>query len=252
MGTTMTDAAISAVLKQLHLGKENPGAYLGDPGAGRQGWSDSRGRAIASINPATGQAIAAVRGCSAKDYARLVEVSADTFRRWRLFPAPKRGEVIRRIADVLREHKDPLGSLVALETGKIKQEGDGEVQEMIDIADFAVGQSRMLYALSMHSERPDHRMYEQAGCRKRNDYEVRSICCFAKQSLEEHRKNQPGQNDNYGKLPAVLDGLRNDVNGDNHRYRQQYRRVQHAFRDRVLTARRVYCRAEQQCRDAQD
>ena len=161
MGTTMTDAAISAVLKQLHLGKENPGAYLGDPGAGRQGWSDSRGRAIASINPATGQAIAAVRGCSAKDYARLVEVSADTFRRWRLFPAPKRGEVIRRIADVLREHKDPLGSLVALETGKIKQEGDGEVQEMIDIADFAVGLSRMLYGLTMPSERPEHRMSEQ-------------------------------------------------------------------------------------------
>jgi aldehyde dehydrogenase (NAD+) len=157
----MTDAAISAVLKQLHLGKENPGAYLGDPGAGRQGWSDSRGRAIASINPATGQVIAAVRGCSAKDYARLVDVSADTFRRWRLFPAPKRGEVIRRIADVLREHKDPLGSLVALETGKIKQEGDGEVQEMIDIADFAVGLSRMLYGRTMPSERPEHRMSEQ-------------------------------------------------------------------------------------------
>jgi aldehyde dehydrogenase (NAD+) len=149
------------VLKRLNLGKENPGAYLGDPGAGDNGWSTSRGRAIASINPATGQTIASVRGCTAKDYARLVDASADTFRRWRLFPAPKRGEVIRRIADVLREHKDALGSLVALETGKIKQEGDGEVQEMIDIADFAVGQSRMLYGHTMPSERPEHRMYEQ-------------------------------------------------------------------------------------------
>jgi len=122
MATTMTETSISAVLKRLNLGKENPGAYLGDPEAGNNGWSNSRGRAIASINPATGKAIASVRGCTAKDYARLVDASADTFRRWRLFPAPKRGEVIRRIADVLREHKDALGSLVALETGKIKQE----------------------------------------------------------------------------------------------------------------------------------
>jgi aldehyde dehydrogenase (NAD+) len=157
----MTETSISVVLKRLNLGKENPGAYLGDPEAGNNGWSTSRGRAIASINPATGQTIASVRGCTAKDYARLVDASADTFRRWRLFPAPRRGEVIRRIADVLREHKDALGSLVALETGKIKQEGDGEVQEMIDIADFAVGQSRMLYGRTMPSERPEHRMYEQ-------------------------------------------------------------------------------------------
>ena len=157
----MNDKAIGSLLKRLNLGTENPGAYLGDPEAGGKGWSVSRGRAIASINPATGQAIASVYGCTAKDYARLVAASTATFGRWRVYPAPKRGEVIRRIANVLREHKDALGSLVALETGKIKQEGDGEVQEMIDIADFAVGQSRMLYGRTMPSERPEHRMIEQ-------------------------------------------------------------------------------------------
>jgi aldehyde dehydrogenase (NAD+) len=157
----MPETSISTVLKRLNLGKENPGAYLGDPKAGEKGWSDSHGRAIFSINPATGQAIASVHGATARDYAQLVEASADTFKRWRLFPAPKRGEIIRRIADVLREHKDALGSLVAMETGKIKQEGDGEVQEMIDIADFAVGLSRMLYGRTMPSERPEHRISEQ-------------------------------------------------------------------------------------------
>jgi L-aminoadipate-semialdehyde dehydrogenase len=157
----MNEKAISKLLKRLNLDAENPGAYLGDPEAGNKGWSASRGRAIASINPATGQAIASVYGCTAKDYALLVAASTETFRRWRLYPAPKRGEVIRRIADMLREHKDALGSLVALETGKIKQEGDGEVQEMIDIADFAIGQSRMLYGRTMPSERPEHRLIEQ-------------------------------------------------------------------------------------------
>jgi aldehyde dehydrogenase (NAD+) len=161
MVNTMTEKAISAVLKRLNLGTDNPGAYLGDPGAGDHGWSKSRGRLIASINPSTGKAIAAVRGCTARDYARLVDASTETFSRWRSYPAPARGEVIRRIADALRDNKDALGSLVALETGKIKQEGDGEVQEMIDIADFAVGQSRMLYGRTMPSERPDHRMMEQ-------------------------------------------------------------------------------------------
>ena len=157
----MPETTIGQVLNRLNIGTENPGAYLGDPRAGDKGWSAARGRAIASINPATGQAIATVRGCTAKDYARLVDASAGTFARWRLYPAPKRGEIIRCIAEVLRKHKDALGSLVALETGKIKQEGDGEVQEMIDIADFAVGLSRMLYGRTMPSERPEHRMIEQ-------------------------------------------------------------------------------------------
>jgi aldehyde dehydrogenase (NAD+) len=157
----MPDTPVSTVLSRLSLDIENPGAYLGNPDAGNNGWSVSRGSAIASINPATGQAIASIRGCSSKDYDRLVRASAETFGRWRIYPAPKRGEVIRRIADLLRQHKDSLGSLVALETGKIKQEGDGEVQEMIDIADFAVGQSRMLYGRTIPSERPEHRMAEQ-------------------------------------------------------------------------------------------
>jgi L-aminoadipate-semialdehyde dehydrogenase len=161
MVNTTPEKAISRVLSSLNLGTRNPGAYLGDPEIGDKGWSTARGRVFTSINPATGQAIASVHGCTAKDYARLVEASTATFRRWRLYPAPKRGEVIRQIADILREHKDALGSLVALETGKIKQEGDGEVQEMIDIADFAVGQSRMLYGRTMPSERPEHRMLEQ-------------------------------------------------------------------------------------------
>ena len=157
----MDKKAIGKLLKQLDLDSVNPGAYLGDPESGSKGWSTSRGRAIPSINPATGQTIASVYACTAKDYSRLVAASTETFMRWRLYPAPKRGEVIRRIADMLREHKDALGSLVALETGKIKQEGDGEVQEMIDIADFAIGQSRMLYGRTMPSERSQHRLVEQ-------------------------------------------------------------------------------------------
>ena len=87
--------------------------------------------------------------------------SLESFKEWRKFPAPERGQFIREVGNALRDNKDALGSLVSMEMGKIKQEGDGEVQEMIDIADFAVGQSRMLYGKTMHSERPDHRMYEQ-------------------------------------------------------------------------------------------
>jgi aldehyde dehydrogenase (NAD+) len=157
----MAENRVEAVLRALGLERENPGAWLGNPAAGRAGWSHSRGRSIASINPASGEVIASVSGCTGSDYAGLVEASRETFSRWQLFPAPRRGEVIRRIGDLLREHKDALGSLVALESGKIKQEGDGEVQEMIDIADFAVGQSRMLYGRTMPSERPAHRLYEQ-------------------------------------------------------------------------------------------
>jgi aldehyde dehydrogenase (NAD+) len=157
----MPEINVENVLQSLGLAQENAGAYLGDHDTGNKGWSASGGKLITSINPATGNAIASVRGCSAAEYEQIMDVSSATFARWRLFPAPRRGEVIRRIADMLREHKDALGSLVALETGKIKQEGDGEVQEMIDIADFAVGQSRMLYGKTMPSERPSHRMMEQ-------------------------------------------------------------------------------------------
>jgi L-aminoadipate-semialdehyde dehydrogenase len=122
---------------------------------------DGGGSAIASLNPAEGSELARVRLASVEDYDRAVAESIDVFQRWRMFPAPKRGEIVREIGDELRRHKDDLGTLVTLEMGKILAEGKGEVQEMIDIADFAVGLSRQLYGLTIASERAEHRMYEQ-------------------------------------------------------------------------------------------
>ena len=119
------------------------------------------GPMIDSINPATGERLAQVRGATAADYEHVMRAAVAAAAAWRQVPAPKRGEAVRLMGEELRKYKDDLGSLVSMENGKIKAEGDGEVQEMIDIADFAVGQSRMLYGLSMHSERPQHRMYEQ-------------------------------------------------------------------------------------------
>jgi len=116
---------------------------------------------LESRNPATGEPLARVYGCSQEDYDGLVAGSREVQDSWRMVPAPKRGEVIRLIGQALREKKDALGTLISLEVGKIKTEGDGEVQEMIDMADFAVGLSRMLYGQTMHSERARHRMYEQ-------------------------------------------------------------------------------------------
>ena len=145
------------ILDTLGINAINPGACWG-PDA----WSSTEGRTpIVSDNPATGAALATVAGANGDDLEQVVDAATESFRRWRETPAPKRGALVRDIADELRRYKDPLGSLVTLETGKLKQEGDGEVQEAIDIADFAVGQSRMLYGLSMQSERPWHRMYEQ-------------------------------------------------------------------------------------------
>lgn len=118
-------------------------------------------RLLQSINPASGEPIACARAASRADYERLVTHACTAWQAWREVPAPTRGAVVRLIADALRRHKDALGTLISLETGKIKAEGDGEVQEMIDIADFAVGLSRMLYGKTMHSERPHHRLYEQ-------------------------------------------------------------------------------------------
>ena len=118
-------------------------------------------RSFPSVDPARGEPIARVGSVSRADYDRLMASVFERSQSWRTVPAPQRGEVVRLIAAALRRHKDALGSLISLETGKIKAEGDGEVQEMIDIADFAVGQSRMLYGKTMHSERPHHRMYEQ-------------------------------------------------------------------------------------------
>lgn len=130
--------------------------------SGSHGWSsDTAGPVIESINPATGKRLAQVRGATAADYEHVLSAAVAAAAAWRLVPAPKRGEAVRLVGEELRAHKDALGSLVSLENGKIKAEGDGEVQEMIDIADFAVGQSRMLYGNTMHSERPQHRMYEQ-------------------------------------------------------------------------------------------
>ena len=145
------------ILAGLGLSRVNAGTWSGDGG-----WlDDPSAPLIDSINPATGEVIASVRATTAAQYERVMASAAAAFREWRTVPAPRRGEAIRRIGEALRAKKDLLGSLVTLEMGKIKAEGDGEVQEMIDIADFAVGQSRMLYGLTMHSERPEHRMYEQ-------------------------------------------------------------------------------------------
>ena len=144
-------------LKSLGIKDCNPGAYFGD---GQ--WSKTTDAGIReAINPSTGELIASVYSASADDYEKVVNRSREVFKKWRQVPAPQRGEAIRLCTEALRTHKDALGSLVSLEMGKIKAEGDGEVQEMIDIGDFAVGQSRMLYGNTMHSERPKHRMYEQ-------------------------------------------------------------------------------------------
>jgi aldehyde dehydrogenase (NAD+) len=119
------------------------------------------GEEIASYNPATGKELGRVRLADEEDYDDVLWDAVRTFERWRLEPAPKRGEIVREIGEELRAAKDELGALVTLEMGKILAEGKGEVQEMIDIATFAAGLSRQLYGLSMHSERPGHRMYEQ-------------------------------------------------------------------------------------------
>ncbi|MGD8976218.1 MAG: aldehyde dehydrogenase family protein [Gammaproteobacteria bacterium] len=144
------------ILEQLGLQDENPGAWSGATALPCDG-----GEIIESINPATGELIGRVRAATRQDYDIIVQRAREAFQTWRLIPAPRRGEAVRLVGEALRRHKDALGSLVTLEMGKIKAEGDGEVQEMIDIADFAVGQSRMLYGNTMHSERPGHRMYEQ-------------------------------------------------------------------------------------------
>jgi aldehyde dehydrogenase (NAD+) len=144
-------------LTTLGIEQHNPGAYFGDGE-----WSSTTDAGmIDCMNPATGEVIARVYSASDSDYERVMEKARRVFSDWRSIPAPVRGDAVRLCTEALRRNKDALGSLVALENGKIKAEGDGEVQEMIDIGDFAVGQSRMLYGYTMHSERPRHRMYEQ-------------------------------------------------------------------------------------------
>jgi len=143
-----------SVLETLELEPRNPGVCLGPR------WLAPTD-AFCSINPANEQTLGEVGRCTRDQYDQVLANAVCAFSRWRMVPAPRRGELVRRIVERLREHKSALGTLIALETGKIKEEGDGEVQEMIDIGDFAVGQSRMLYGRTMHSERPQHRMYEQ-------------------------------------------------------------------------------------------
>ncbi len=147
----------ASILSALGLAETESGTYLGNGE-----WSKTAAAGVIEvINPSTHQVIGRVNATSQADYEAIVVRAQEAFKHWRTIPAPKRGEAVRLCGEALRKHKDALGSLVALEMGKIKPEGDGEVQEMIDIADFALGQSRMLYGLSMHSERPGHRMYEQ-------------------------------------------------------------------------------------------
>ena len=144
-------------LDELGVNKTNLGSCFG-----HNDWIDNKDSGlIESFNPATGELIGSVYSASEADYEKVVTEAQKVFKEWRKTPAPKRGEAVRVIGDALRKHKDALGSLVAAEMGKIKSEGDGEVQEMIDMADLAVGMSRQLYGKTMHSERPGHRMYEQ-------------------------------------------------------------------------------------------
>ncbi len=124
-------------------------------------FSTPRGPELVSENPATGERLASVMQGDDADYEAMMAAATKAFEAWRMMPAPQRGEIVRQLGEAFRKHKEPLGALISLEMGKIYTEGLGEVQEMIDICDFAVGLSRQLYGLSMHSERPGHRMYEQ-------------------------------------------------------------------------------------------
>lgn len=151
----MKKFGIQEALAELGLDKKNFGTSTGSA------WMKSSTETIDSISPVDGKRIGAVYATSEKTYSEVVATADMAFREWRKWPAPKRGEVVRQIGEALRKKKESLGKLVSYEMGKSYQEGLGEVQEMIDICDFAVGLSRQLHGLTMHSERPNHRMYEQ-------------------------------------------------------------------------------------------
>jgi aldehyde dehydrogenase (NAD+) len=142
-------------LQQLQIQKENEGSSTGAQ------WIKSKGEMILSYSPVDNQLIGAVTTTDKAAYDQVIVTAQNAFLEWRNWPAPKRGEVVRQLGEALRKDKEALGQLVSYEMGKSLQEGLGEVQEMIDICDFAVGLSRQLYGLTMHSERPSHRMYEQ-------------------------------------------------------------------------------------------
>lgn len=147
---------IQEILDRFGISASNSGGYFG-----AQTSNEVTAEEIVSLSPVDGKVIASVRPVNEKGYHQIIEKSQEAFHAWRLVPAPKRGEVVRQLAEQLRIHKEALGTLVSYEMGKSLQEGLGEVQEMIDICDFAVGLSRQLYGLTMHSERLGHRMYEQ-------------------------------------------------------------------------------------------
>jgi len=148
---------MSALLAKLSLQDVNPGACYGPAG-----WLlDPEGKELVSYNPATGEKIASVMQAAPGAFEQVMTRAGAAFKAWREVPAPKRGQVVRDLGSLLREYQEPLGDLVSLEMGKIRAEGHGEVQEMIDICDFAVGLSRQLYGRTMPSERPAHRMFEQ-------------------------------------------------------------------------------------------
>jgi aldehyde dehydrogenase (NAD+) len=155
MIATATMTEIEEILKTLGIESTNNGASTGGK------WFKTRGEKIDSNSPVDGKLIASVNAATEADYEAVILKAQEAFLEWRLIPAPKRGEIVRQLAEKIREYKEPLGKLVSYEMGKSLQEGLGEVQEMIDICDFAVGLSRQLYGLTMHSERPGHRMYEQ-------------------------------------------------------------------------------------------
>lgn len=142
-------------LSQLKIKDNNSGAFTG------LHWLSSAGEKLDSYSPVDGKLIASVNTIDKETYETILQKAQEAFLKWRLWPAPKRGDIVRQMGDALRENKLPLGKLVSYEMGKSLQEGLGEVQEMIDVCDFAVGLSRQLYGLTMHSERPGHRMYEQ-------------------------------------------------------------------------------------------
>jgi len=142
-------------LQELNIQTNNLGVSTGTK------WLESTGTIIESYSPVDGKLIGSVTQADAASYEQTILTAEAAFKEWRNWPAPKRGEIVRQLGDALRENKDALGKLVSYEMGKSLQEGYGEVQEMIDICDFAVGLSRQLYGLTMHSERPNHRMYEQ-------------------------------------------------------------------------------------------
>lgn len=146
---------IQDILNQFHITPQNSGVSTGIQ------WLKADGDVIGANSPVDGKHIAQVTAASRANYEQVVATAAAAFKEWRLWPAPHRGEVVRQVGEALRKNKEALGKLVSYEMGKSLQEGYGEVQEMIDICDFAVGLSRQLHGLTMHSERPGHRMYEQ-------------------------------------------------------------------------------------------